>query len=43
MLNVRSRVVIGSAVLVLVGLMSFAGLSDEQVWQLIHYVRSLAK
>ena len=25
------------------GMMSFAGLSDEQVWQLIHYVRSLAK
>ena len=25
------------------GMMSFAGLPDEQVWQLIHYVRSLAK
>ncbi len=25
------------------GIMSFAGLPDEQVWQLIHYVRSLAK
>ena len=25
------------------GMMSFAGLPDEQVWQLIHYIRSLAK
>ena len=25
------------------GMMSFAGLPDEQVWQLIHYTRSLAK
>ena len=25
------------------GMMSFAGLPDEQVWQLIAYVRSLAK
>ena len=25
------------------GMMSFFGLSDDQVWQLIHYVRSLAK
>ena len=25
------------------GMMSYAGLPDEQVWQLIHYVRSLAK
>ncbi|MCX5723603.1 MAG: c-type cytochrome [Nitrospirae bacterium] len=25
------------------GMMSFAGLPDEQVWQLIHYVRSLAR
>ncbi len=25
------------------GMMAFPGLSDEQVWQLIHYVRSLAK
>ena len=25
------------------GMMSFASLSDEQVWQLIHYIRSLAK
>ncbi|MET0516586.1 MAG: c-type cytochrome [Nitrospiraceae bacterium] len=25
------------------GMMSFAGLPDDQVWQLIHYVRSLAK
>jgi cytochrome c1 len=25
------------------GMMSFAGLSDEQVWQLIQYIQSLAK
>jgi mono/diheme cytochrome c family protein len=25
------------------GMMPFSGLPDEQVWQLIHYVRSLAK
>ena len=25
------------------GMMAFGGLSDEQVWQLIHYIRSLAK
>ena len=25
------------------GMMSFAGLPDEQVWQLTHYIRSLAK
>jgi mono/diheme cytochrome c family protein len=25
------------------GMMSFAGLSDEQVWQLVHYIRSLAR
>jgi len=25
------------------GMMSFAGLPDEQVWQLVHYIRSLAK
>jgi mono/diheme cytochrome c family protein len=25
------------------GMMPFSGLADEQVWQLIHYVRSLAK
>ena len=25
------------------GMMSFAGLSDDQVWHLIHYIRSLAK
>jgi len=25
------------------GMMPFPGLPDEQVWQLIHYVRSLAK
>lgn len=25
------------------GMMSFAGLTDEQVWQLIHYIRSLAR
>jgi mono/diheme cytochrome c family protein len=25
------------------GMMSFAGLPDDQVWQLIHYIRSLAK
>jgi mono/diheme cytochrome c family protein len=25
------------------GMMAFPGLSDEQVWQLIHYIRSLAK
>lgn len=25
------------------GMMSFAGLPDERVWQLIHYIRSLAK
>ncbi|NGZ95016.1 MAG: hypothetical protein CV089_02580 [Nitrospira sp. WS110] len=25
------------------GMMAFAGLPDEQVWQLIHYIRSLAK
>ena len=25
------------------GMMSFAGLPDEQVWQLIHYIRSLSK
>ncbi len=25
------------------GMMPFTGLSDDQVWQLIHYVRSLAK
>jgi mono/diheme cytochrome c family protein len=25
------------------GMMSFAGLPDEEVWQLIHYIRSLAK
>ena len=25
------------------GMMSFAGLPDEQVWQLIHFIRSLAK
>lgn len=25
------------------GMMAFSGLSDDQVWQLIHYVRSLAK
>ena len=25
------------------GMMSFTGLPDEQVWQLIHYIRSLAK
>ena len=25
------------------GMMSFAGLPDEQVWQLIQYIRSLAK
>jgi hypothetical protein len=25
------------------GMMSFDGLSDEQVWQLIHYIRTLAK
>jgi len=25
------------------GMMPFAGLPDEQVWQLIHYIRSLAK
>lgn len=25
------------------GMMSFAGLADEQVWQLVHYVQSLAK
>ncbi|HEU4684231.1 MAG TPA: c-type cytochrome [Nitrospira sp.] len=25
------------------GMMSFAGLPDEQVWQIIHYIRSLAK
>jgi mono/diheme cytochrome c family protein len=25
------------------GMMSFLGLPDEQVWELIHYVRSLAK
>lgn len=25
------------------GMMSFSGLPDEQVWQLIHYIRSLAK
>ena len=25
------------------GMMAFTGLPDEQVWQLIHYTRSLAK
>ncbi len=25
------------------GMMSFAGLPDDQIWQLIHYIRSLAK
>jgi mono/diheme cytochrome c family protein len=25
------------------GMMGFPGLPDEQVWQLIHYIRSLAK
>jgi mono/diheme cytochrome c family protein len=25
------------------GMMSFAGLPDEQVWQLVHYIQSLAK
>jgi len=25
------------------GMMAFSGLSDDQVWQLIHYIRSLAK
>ena len=25
------------------GMMSFAGLSDEQVWELIHYIRSLGR
>ena len=25
------------------GMMSFSGLPDEQVWQLVHYIRSLAK
>jgi mono/diheme cytochrome c family protein len=25
------------------GMMSFAGLPDEQVWQLIQYIRTLAK
>ncbi|HSF69547.1 MAG TPA: cytochrome c, partial [Nitrospira sp.] len=25
------------------GMMSFVGLPDEQVWQLVHYIRSLAK
>jgi len=25
------------------GMMPFVGLPDEQVWQMIHYVRSLAK
>jgi Cytochrome C oxidase, cbb3-type, subunit III len=25
------------------GMMSFAGLPDDQVWQLIAYIRSLAK
>jgi len=25
------------------GMMPFSGLSDEEVWQLIHYLRSLAK
>jgi len=25
------------------GMMSFAALPDDQVWQLIHYIRSLAK
>ena len=25
------------------GMMSFAGLSDDKVWQLIHYIRSLAR
>ena len=25
------------------GMMSFAGLPDEQVWELIHYVRSLGR
>lgn len=25
------------------GMMSFAGLRDDQIWQLVHYIRSLAK
>ncbi len=25
------------------GMMVFSGLPDDQVWQLIHYIRSLAK
>jgi mono/diheme cytochrome c family protein len=25
------------------GMMAFVGLQDEQVWQLVHYIRSLAK
>ncbi len=25
------------------GMMSFAGLQDDQIWQLVHYIRSLAK